>query len=233
MNIRAAAFWRFRLNLRTAGAIVERARSGENGGTDRRNRSKTRWNETFSGKRRSSVERAFELGATIDVVPLERLPVAPKSAESIDRGKRYSVALDSYRTGGLGRRFDRALSNAEEKFAKFVVSQFLSESEASTKASYLEGGWKAVPDRVIRSFCDRRGLKLPKSSEFGFAISTASLLDRIESGEGGPGSRFPCQVPRSFRGGALRCRAYAIGFRMHCNAITAGLNPRLSGFNSK
>ena len=144
----------------------------------------------FSGKRRTSVERVFELGGVIDVVPLERLPVAPKSADSMDQGKRSAVALENFRTGGIGRRFDRMLSRTESEVAGVVVSQFLAEAGASAKAAFLDGGWRAVDDRDIRSFITRRELKLPRTSEFGFAISTASVLGGTNAGEGGSEGGF-------------------------------------------
>ena len=101
-----------------------------------------------------------------------------------DRGQRNAIALDSFKTGGLGRRFDRAISRADEDVAKFAVSQFLQGADASDKAAFMEGGWKRVKDRAIRSFGARHALKLPNSSEFGFAISTACMLSGKNSGEG-------------------------------------------------
>ncbi|MDE0534232.1 MAG: hypothetical protein OXI01_22695 [Albidovulum sp.] len=148
----------------------------------------------FSEKRRASVERVFELGGIVDVVPLERLPVAPKSAESADRGKRSAIALESFKTGGVGRRFDRIASRAEGDLAKFLVAQFLAEADAPAKAAYMDGGWRTVSDRAIRSFCARRGLKLPKTSEFGFAVSTASVLSRANTRESAAEGGFLAKV---------------------------------------
>ena len=129
----------------------------------------------FSGRRGASLGRVFELGGAVDAVPLERLPVAPKTAASIDRGMRGAIALGDFRTGGAGRRIERALSRAEGSAASLAASLVLAEAGDAARAAFMQGGWKAAPEAEIRSFFARRGLDLPGTGEYGFAVSTASV----------------------------------------------------------
>jgi len=129
----------------------------------------------FAEPMHTELEEAFQTCGVIDVIPVEPLRVGPYTAESIDRGHRHLVALQAYRTGGLGRRVATALRQMGQNEADVITQAFLTSLNPDKKESFGKDGWQAMWNTDIMRFFRGLEQEMPKVPQMGYAESVAVL----------------------------------------------------------
>ncbi len=129
----------------------------------------------FAEPMHTELEVTLQTCGSIDVIPVEPLRVGPFTAESIDKGQRHHVALQAYRTGGLGRRVATALRQVEAVEADAITQAFLAGLNPDKKEGFGKDGWPAMWNTDIMRFFRGLGQDLPKVPQMGYAESVAVL----------------------------------------------------------
>lgn len=130
---------------------------------------------------------AFEAGAICDIVPMEGLRVGGKVAESMDRGAKHSINLNSYRISGVGARIGAALRGADRETASKLEKAFLESAHPKARQSFLDRGWRGVWNVDVQRFFSASGVSIPNPGGFGFAISTGLVKAYGTDGSGDGG----------------------------------------------
>ena len=130
---------------------------------------------------------AFDAGAVCDIVPMEGLRVGGKVAESMDRGAKHSINLNSYRISGVGARIGAALRSADRETASKLEKAFLETAHPKARQSFMDRGWRGVWNVDVQRFFGARGVSIPSPGGFGFAVSTGLVKAYGTDGNGDGG----------------------------------------------
>ncbi len=138
--------------------------------------------------RKDRFRKIMQSGSLIDVIPLETMMIDPETAQSIDKGKKTSIDLNDFATGGLGGQIEQALRSQSSRNREKVGKSLEASLDKNGRNAFAIYGWTGIWTSDLNRYLQDLDIEPPKVPIFGYALASA-VIRQVKS-EGGSENRM-------------------------------------------